>query len=195
LTLGLPQVQYSDRQTFTATVSAPGAATDVTFRIGTVVVGTAPVDATGRATLDAQLLGAIPPGSRIVTAVFTGVSPNYTVTNPMRSFTVRPEDATVAYSGAPTLQRSGGTVVLTATVTDMADGNRGNVGNATVAFINRSTGATIGTATVVPTGDGTTGTATFTWTTGTGTYNIGFSVGNYYVRNNTADNRTITVTN
>jgi hypothetical protein len=31
------------------------------------------------------------------------------------------------------------------------------------------------------------------WTTTPGTYTIGFVVGNYYLRNNTADNVTITV--
>ena len=50
-------------------------------------------------------------------------------------------------------------------------------------------------ATVVATGDHTTGTATLTWTATAGTYTIGFSAGNYFIRNNTADNVTITITN
>ena len=82
---------------------------------------------------------------------------------------------------------------MTVNVADIADGNRGDVGNMTVAFINRGTGATIGTATVVPTGDHTTGTATLTWTASAGAITIGFSATNYYIRNNTADNVGITI--
>ena len=60
--------------------------------------------------------------------------------------TILREDATFAWVGPTTLTRSGGTVRLTVRITDMADGNRGDVGTATVAFINRGTGATLGTA-------------------------------------------------
>jgi hypothetical protein len=131
-----------------------------------------------------------------VTAQFNGVSANYTVANISKSMTIQREDAApVVYTGASTLKLSGGTVTMTVLVTDIADGDRGDIGNATVAFINRGSGATLGTATVVPNGDHTTGTATVTWTAGPGSYTIGFSVGNYYIRNNTADNVTIVVTN
>jgi hypothetical protein len=188
--------QYSDREQMDATISVPGAAQSVTFKMGTVDLGTVPVDATGKASMNPQLLGAIGSGTKIVTAQFNGVSSNYTVTNPAKSMTVQREDtAPIAYTGPTTLTISGGMVTMTVPVVDVADGDRGDIGNATVGFINRGTGLTIGTATVVATGDHTTGTATLTWAATPGTYVIGFSVSNYYIRNNTADNVTITVTN
>ena len=77
----------------------------------------------------------------------------------------------------------------------MPDGNPGDVGTASVAFVNRATGATIGTANVVPDADRTRGTATLTWTASRGTYTIGFSASGQYTRNSSADNVVVTVTN
>ena len=191
------QQQYSDRVALSATISVPGAAASVTFRIGTVALGTAPIDATGKASLNPQLLGSIGTGTKIVTATFNKINPNYTVTNPAgRSMSILRENARFAWPGPTTLSRNGGTTVrLTVQITDMLDGNPGSVGTASVAFINRATGATIGTATVVPNAKGTTGTATVTWTISRGTYTIGFSAMGQYIRNNTADNVVVTVTN
>ena len=78
-------------------------------------------------------------------------------------------------------------------VTDMADGYRGDVRNAKVQFVDRSTGTVLGTAVVVPIGDGTTGTATLNWAATPKAYTIGFVVLNYYTRNNALDNVNITV--
>ncbi len=196
LTVSPLSQQYSDQASMQATLSAPGAAESVTFKIGTIALGTATFDATGKASLSPQLLGAIGIGAKMVTAQLNNVNPNYTASNPMKPLTLLREDAApFAYTGASTLRLSGGKATMTVQVADIADGNPGDVSNMTVAFINRGTGATLGTATVTPTGDGTTGTATLTWTATAGSYTIGFSAGNYYVRNNTADNVAITITN
>ena len=111
------------------------------------------------------------------------------MTNPTnKTIGITMEDARVAYAGAPTLTLSGGKVTLTASVTELADGKPGDLTLATVQFINRANNAVLGTATV-----GANGIATFSWSATPGTYTIGFAVGNYYTRNNTADNATITV--
>jgi VCBS repeat-containing protein len=205
LTVTPTQRQYSDVVTFTATVSAPAAAQSASFRVGTVTVGTAAVDGTGKATLNAQLLGALGVGGKTVTVAFNNVSANYTVPAAApRSITVQREDARVAYAGPASLCRCGGTTVtVTVNVRDISladpslgDLDGGDIGTATVAIINRGTGATLGTVNVVSNAaDRRNGTATFTWTAPAGTYTLGFNVGNHYIRNNTADNAVVTVTN
>ena len=75
LTLTPIQRQYSDRVIFTATVFPATAAQSVTFRMGTIVLGSAPVVA-GTALLDIALSTNTPPGSRIITAVFNQDVPN-----------------------------------------------------------------------------------------------------------------------
>ena len=84
-------------------------------------------------------------------------------------------------------------MTLSANVTELADGLPGDLRNATVAFIDRTTAATIATVNV-----GANGVATFDWSVNLGTattktYTIGFVVSNYYNRNNTADNATVVV--
>ena len=196
LTTSPLQAQYSDRATLTATISAPAAAESVTFKIGAVELGTAPVDQlTGKAILNAQLLGPIGAGAKTVTAYLNNASLNHTVANASRSMSILREDATFSYTGPTTLKLSGGKVTLTVNITDAPDGNRGDVGVATVAFINRATGATIGTAAVVPNVDPATGTATYTWTATAGTYTVGFSALGSYVRNSTTENVVITIIN
>jgi len=112
------------------------------------------------------------------------------MTNPgNKTMTIAVEDARVAYAGAPTLQLSGGKVTLIASVTELADGNPGDLTMATVQFINRANNAVLGTVPV-----GADGKASMQWTTTAGSYSIGFVVGNYYSRNNAADNVPITVT-
>jgi len=129
-----------------------------------------------------------------VNATLVSPNPAYSVTAPTnRSLNIATEDANVAWSGATTLTLSNGTVPLTAMVTDMADGYRGDVRNAKVQFVDRSTGTVLGTAVVVPIGDGTTGTATLNWAATPKAYTIGFVVLNYYTRNNALDNVNITV--
>jgi VCBS repeat-containing protein len=206
-------VQYSDTISFTTTVTSSVAgrapAGNVGFKVGTQGVGVAQLKPVGdplttttyQAIWTGQMLepaaGTLPtgqmrPGAKIVSAMMLDPDPKFVMTNPLsKSISINFEDARVAWGGASTtLSLGAGTKVpLTAAVTELPDGLAGDIQLATVQFINRSTGAVLGSATV-----GSDGKATFLWTATAGTYAIGFSVGNYYTRNNVADNVSITVT-
>jgi hypothetical protein len=123
------------------------------------------------------------------------------------------EDARVTYTGPKTVATgcatcTTATVRLSATVKDIqavlaeaaGDVDPGDVRNATVNFVNRSTGLIIGTATVALPDplNSTTGEAVFNWSVNLGTstsqsFTVGMTVGNYYIRNNALDNVTVTV--
>jgi Big-like domain-containing protein len=206
LTLGAIQKQYSDTVLATATVSPIDAAQSVTFKSGTRELGTYNVVA-GKAAVNLPLLN-VTLGSNLLTAVFNQSVPNYTVPSPGKPLSIASEDATVAYSGPnpETICSSCTTLKLTATVSDISvtnpvgDPDSGDVGNATVSFVNRATGLTIATVKVVATtADPRIGTATFDWpitiaANSTQSYTIGMVVGGYYQRNNTADNVVVKVT-
>jgi hypothetical protein len=118
------------------------------------------------------------------------------MTNPAsKTVSIRAEDAGLTYSGSTALALTGGSVPLTVTVTDSADGYPGDIRNAQVQFYNRATGALLGTVNVMANdpANPTTGTATLNWPTSAGTYTVGFAVVNYYSRSNTADNVVVTV--
>jgi hypothetical protein len=200
------QKQYSDTVGATVTVSPVDAAQSVTFKSGTRLLGTYAVVG-GRAVVNVPLLN-VTLGSNLVTAVLNQTVQNYTVPSLGKPMTIAAEDATVAYGSTTTVsicQICANTLTLTATVKDsnltdpLGDPDPGNVGNATVSFVNRATGLTIGTATVVPSAaDPRIGTATFSWpitiaTPATQTYTIGMLVGGYY-RTTTTNNATVTVT-
>ena len=198
--------QYSDIATFTVTVTpnanaAEPPATLVDFKVGTQVVGRRPLilaNGVYTATWSDQLIepanGAAPvgqmkPGIHVVAATIVDPSAAYTVSNPTsRSITIGKEDARVALVGPSALTLSGGTVPLTVSVTEFGDVALGDIKLANVTFMNRTTNAVLGTANV-----GADGRATLNWATTPGTYSVGFVVGNYYVRNNAADNVSMTV--
>jgi trimeric autotransporter adhesin len=156
--------QYSDTVNFKATIS-PGtagsvaAAATVTFKVGTLAMGTANLVAgTGTdagklvATLSAPLLdaslsspagsGPMTPGAKTVTAVINGKNPNFTISDPTTSLTVTQEDARATYAGDMLAFTSGGaaTVTLRATIQDITavlgdpDANAGDIRNAKVTF-------------------------------------------------------------
>ncbi|PYR72479.1 MAG: hypothetical protein DMF87_27920, partial [Acidobacteria bacterium] len=102
LTATPQQRQYSDRETLVATVSPPTAAHSVTFKIGSQVLGTAPVVA-GTATMDAPLLGAVGIGVRIISANFNQTARNYEIYPATRSIGVLREDARVAATAPRTV--------------------------------------------------------------------------------------------
>jgi hypothetical protein len=208
-------VQYSDTITFSTTLTAGPAGGDMpaqsaTFRIGTAVIGTAQfVPASGgvvRATWTGQLLETfglkqLGPGAKTVAVLYNEVSPNFTVTNRFGSMTIVREDATASYVGPTALTTTTTTtaVPLKARIVDMADGLRGDPRNATVTFVNRTTGLVIGTASIAleTPEDPTTAVASFTWnvnTTGSVTAKIGIVVNGYYNRNNLADDGLLTIT-
>jgi hypothetical protein len=212
-------VQYSDKPTFTATYTPPAAGapipTTVNFKIGTDVLGSAPLVLVGtqyQATWSGQLLESTPtsvtvkPGAKTVVAAT--VDPNFVASSGSRPMTINKEDARVAYTGptAPKLGGQIGTVVLTASIKDITavtgdaawDANGGDISKAQVQFVDRGTNITLGVVDVVRSADPTVGTATFNWSVDLGTaaskaYTIGFIVTNYYNRNQTVDNVTVTV--
>jgi hypothetical protein len=81
----------------------------------------------------------------------------------------------------------------------LLDPDAGDIGTATVSFVNRTTLATLATVTVTPNIDRKTGTATYNFpasalgTATSQTLTLGFVVGGNYTRNSTADNVTITI--
>jgi Bacterial Ig-like domain (group 3) len=209
LTVSPLQRQYSDRMTLEATVSPPNAAESVTFKVNTHVLGTAPVIG-GRARLTPALLGAIGAGVKSVTAVFNQAEKNYEIYNPYRSMSALREDARVTYTGATTVNTgcsscASAIVRLEATVRDISlvsaatDADPGDVGTATVAFVNRATGAVIQTVVVTPSpNDQRIGKAVYDWPVNLGksssqTFTIGMVVGNQYLRNSTLDDAKVTV--
>ena len=211
LTLTPIQRQYSDRVTFTATVLPPNAAQSVTFKMGTVVLGTAPVVA-GNALLDMALSTNTPPGSRIITAVFNQDVPNYTISNVSRSISIVREDARVTlhsygatvYTACQTCNTA--TVLLRATVQDISataeangDVSPGDIRNATLTFVNRATYAPIATVPVrlIDPNNMTIGEAVYEWNVDLGgassrSFKVGYVVGNYYTRS-TYEYVTVTV--
>src|SRR6185295_3896658 len=146
----------------------------------------------------------------VVSAAF--VNPNFSMANPAnKSLNITREDARIAGLDRTSYSLGGsatGIVPLTVTVKDITavvgdaafDAYPGDIRGAQVQFIDRATNAVIGTAnvgTLIGTGT-TTGTATLNWSVNLGTatsknYTIGFTLLNYYIRSQTADNVVITV--
>jgi len=135
--------QYSDKVTFTATlspisISGLSPATTVTFKVGTQIMGSCALAPSGGVLTcqltDVPLLEPIPfgtsptgqmaPGSRTVTAVFGGVDPNFTVNDATTTLTINKEDARAYYTGATFASTScatcnTATVTLAVTVQDI----------------------------------------------------------------------------
>ena len=107
---------------------------------------------------------------------------------------IRPEDATVTFVGNTSVSCPGCSSVVVPLKSKVGelDASLGDPRNATVIFINRTTGVSIGSAAA-----GADGIATFNWTVNLSaasqSLKIGFQVGNYYLRNNVADDVTIVV--
>jgi hypothetical protein len=106
-----PKQKYSDKVSFTATVvpvctdagTIVNAASIVTFKIGNQTMGTAPVDATGTATLSNVALtetvsGELTAGTKTVTAVFSGYG-NYLTSSGTTCLEIVKEDLCATYNG------------------------------------------------------------------------------------------------
>ena len=217
--------QYSDKVSFTATI-APGfagvvpAASTVTFFVGTQNMGTATLAAVTGGTLTATIadvallegvVGQMSPGIKTVTAVFSGVNPNFTVNNATTPLTITREDARIFYTGVSFVNTtcatcSTATAQLSATVKDITaitgdpDVCGGNISNATLTFVNRDTNTDIATVPIslVSTSDTKVGTAVYNWNVNIGSadsldYTIGFRVNGYYTRNDSTDNEVVTI--
>jgi hypothetical protein len=211
-TLTALAAQYSDVTTFETTVTgsiAGAPAQSANFKVGTLVLGTANLvwDAAAglyRAKYVGPLVeptyvatgGALKPGAKTISVTFNNVSPNYTLASRNSSMSIRTEDAAVAFVGPTSVTCttcSAVVVTLQAKVSEL-DTSLGDLRNASVTFVNRTTGAAIATVAA-----GADGIASFNWTVNLGTATsqttkIGMMVGNYYLRNNTIDDGTVTIT-
>jgi hypothetical protein len=203
------QRQYSDVVTFVAIVSPADAAESVTFRLGATDLGTADVVA-GKAVLVTPVPPTMPPGVRMITAVFNQAVPNYAIANVSKSMSILKEDARIesydvsAYTACKTCNTA--VVRLEAEISDISatqeangDVTPGDIRNATVTFVNRTTYGTIATVpvTLPNPGDTTTGEAVYEWTVDLGaasskTFKVGYVAGGLYVRS-TYDYVTVTV--
>ena len=152
------------------------------------------------------LNGSMAPGIKPVTATFNDPDINFSLqTNQATTtLTITKEDASACYTGDLLVTATGGTattVVLRATVRDISaepggDGFAGDIRNAMVTFVNRTTHSIIGTAPVslLSPSDSKAGTAFFHWTNvPPGDYLIGVVVNNYYTRDDAFDNTIVQV--
>jgi hypothetical protein len=133
-------VQYSDVVTLSSTAvsqncPAPIPMGSVEFFVNDVSVGAAPVDGSGVATKDAQIL--LPAGSYPVKAVFTSSNPVLLGSMGASTLTVKKENAVVTPSAAnPTQVKvnspggSAGPITLCAAVAEVSDGSPGDISNA-----------------------------------------------------------------
>ena len=172
VTVSPSTAQYSDRVTFTATItggaSLPGSQYGyrATFRVGTQVMGTVNLSVSGgdlvgslTTALTESVSGQMAPGTRSVTATFsryfgslTGVTPNPATT----SLTITREDARVEYTGTYLVAASGSssnrraTLTLSATIRDISnvtgdpayDQYSGDIRQARVRFVKGGVGIT-----------------------------------------------------
>jgi hypothetical protein len=205
--------QYSDEQVLTAvlTDSATGTVLSnktIRFDLGAQSVS-ALTDTAGIAHAS-LLIAQAPAATYIVNPAFNGDSLFLPAADSL-PFIIHPEDARAYYTG--TLFGSTGsgtstTITLSATVRDitaettasLTDAFAGDIRNAKVTFIDRTTNTVIAT---VPVGlvnpqDTKVGTATYNWTVDLGSNNakdftIGIQVSGYYQRNAAEDNTIVTV--
>ncbi|HLQ62773.1 MAG TPA: Ig-like domain-containing protein [Candidatus Acidoferrales bacterium] len=201
---GAPSVQYSDPVTLSARVSPASLnGSALTGSVQFAVAGSnlgAPVaiDASGNATLSYTVSQG--PNSYALSATFTSTNPNFAGSSGSGTLAVTPEDASLTYIGDFLVSACGAgcPVHLSTTVVDSADASRGNIGNASVQFVDRATNATLCgpvAVTLVNPSDPTTGTAACTWTAPAldATYTVGTVVGGFYKRNDPLDDVIITV--
>jgi hypothetical protein len=152
------------------------------------------------------------PGSRTVTAEFTGVNANFTVTNATTPLTITQEDARATYTGltfvsTPSTSTSTATVTLRATIQDITaalpatDADAGDIRKATVKFVDRDASdavlcvATLG---LVNPADVKTASASCDWSASIGSsdaahFTVGIIVAGYYTRNASEDDAVVTV--
>jgi hypothetical protein len=206
LGLSVGSVQYSDRVTLTATVTPGSSVGQVQFFVAGQSLGTAPVSA-GVAQITAPVGAAS--GPRTAAAVFTSGDADHAGSIDTAPLTVTRENATATVSAAPfafTASPSTATksVRLRASVTDVADGFRGDVRRADVTFVDRRTGKVIsgcgGLAVgLISAADPTKGSAQCTAVLGAaartaGTVSwIGVVVGGDYTRSSGLDDALVTV--
>jgi hypothetical protein len=155
---------------------------------------------------ETTMVGSMSPGNKAVTATFNEPDINFSFTPRVASTTLNivQEDASATYTGDYLVTAPAGgsaSVVLRASVNDISgetggDGLPGDIRNASVSFVNRSTGTVLGTVpvTLVNPADSKVGKAVFYWNgVPQGDYVIGMVVNNYYTCNVTASNAVVQV--
>ncbi|MCK7555767.1 T9SS type A sorting domain-containing protein [Chitinophaga sedimenti] len=182
--------QYSHQQALAAILTDKETGTvlpgkTIHFDLGNQAVP-AMTDASGKAAASLAINQA--PGAYILKPVFDGDALFLTAAD-STAFTILPEDARIHYTGSTFA--STGTVTLSATVRDFTPG--GDIANATVTFIDRTTNTAIATVPVTPAG-----TATYNWPVNLGAasakeFTIGMIAGGYYQRNASEENTIVTV--
>lgn len=198
--------QYSDETVVKATLvdGITGnyiAGETLTFTIGTQST-TAVTDINGVAVSSFIIDQA--PGAYLVEVEFDG-NEYYQSSSLTEDFDILQENANVSYTGTMyastgSANSSEATILLTATIEDIDDGNRGEIINADVYFVNRDTGTPINSTPLsVSLISSTLGTVSYEWTVDLGNadsedFEIGIVVGNYYIRNSSEDNTIILVT-
>jgi len=204
--------QYSDKQILTAQLTDSATGTVLTnkaisFRIGNQTAS-ALTDTTGKA--GASLL--LTQGPALSYALYASFTDSLFVPAiDSVPFVVKPEDARVYYTGnlfGSTGSGSTTTMVLSATVRDITaettapetDPFAGDISQATITFIDRTSNTAIATVPVnlVNNQDTKTGTATYNWSVDLGADNakdvtIGVQVNGYYQRDAAVDNTIVTI--
>jgi MBG domain/MBG domain (YGX type) len=130
-----------------------------------------------------------------------GAAANYSFNYTAGTLTVTSEDADADFSGALfyAVPSGSATVTLSATITDAADGNRGDVRNAKVTFLVDGTAKCSSLPVgLVSSGDTTVGAATCNVSLGYGStgstqYTIGIKVDGFYSRYDSSDDAVVTV--
>ncbi|MBV7530382.1 autotransporter-associated beta strand repeat-containing protein [Chitinophaga sp. sic0106] len=193
--------QYSDKQTLTATLKDEETGTllagkPVRFELGEQsATAVTAVDGTANATMTVTQA----PAYYSLASLFEGDT-LYQAAADTTPFTVLPEDARVSYTGvnyAAAGSTGTATVVLTATVQELADSSAGDISRATVTFIDRIANAVIATVPVAVNAAGV-GTATYNWNVTLGSsnakdYTIGVMATGSYQRNASTENTIVTV--
>lgn len=173
-----------------------------------LVLGQTPAVLHGTLVIETTAVALSAPGTYPI-AIGGLTSPNYAITYVGSTLTVTAEDARViitsplfATASAPAPAR----ITLSATVKDISatadaagDTSSGDIRNATLAFVDRATGATLCTAPIglASADDQRIGVATCTFTgsfpTGTSSLVLGARVGGYYTRDDASDDVTMTI--
>lgn len=228
--------QYSDRETFTATIAGgasicgPQAAGSVTFYVGAQNMGTVAMNPFGTSlvgVLTTELLegtaGQMSPGTKTISAVFDGLSPAYSVSNPAnRSLTIIQENALIDYTGdvmkaTATATTLSAIITLKANIIDISapqnpadpgyDPYAGDIRNARVMFVDRDNGNAplhlnwLPVTALINPLDSKAGTVSVPLSITLGgtedyrfiTVGIIVNYGGYYIRDNAADNVVVTV--
>ncbi|RXK61660.1 DNRLRE domain-containing protein [Lacibacter luteus] len=224
LNISTSKVQYSDKPVFAARITNGGsncgssAAATATFKLGTEVLATVPMQVNGNdlvAVYNDRTFTDAPGTNKTVSVEFTSINEAYVVTNPAAvNFSIVKEDAAAHYSGAlfvstAAANNGSATIHLKATIRDITaetgsalyDAFEGDIRNATATFINRENNTVIAAnvpLVLVTNGDTKTAIASYNWNVDIGTansqsYTIGIVVNNFYTRNSSADNAIVTV--